>query len=157
MCRAPAAYPHSLRSLRWTPLQARAVSADGKVVVGSRFVERSGIEAFRWTAEEGVVGLGDLPGGDFDGEAFDVSADGTVIVGGSDSNLGGLSEAFRWTANTGLVGLGALPGGRDSVAYGISGDGLVVVGESAFIEPSKFPNRRGLSMDLGYRYVGNYH
>ena len=40
------------------------VSADGSVVVGvSDF--GSGPEPFRWTEAEGMVGLGDLPGGDF--------------------------------------------------------------------------------------------
>jgi probable HAF family extracellular repeat protein len=39
-------------------------------------------------------------------------------------------EAFRWTASGGMVGLGMLPGATRSLAYGVSGDGLVVVGQS---------------------------
>ena len=42
--------------------RARAVSADGLVVVGGGR-SASGREAFRWTASGGMVGLGDLPGG----------------------------------------------------------------------------------------------
>src|SRR5262245_25705618 len=48
------------------------VSADGSVVVGvSDF--GSGPEAFRWTEAGGMVGLGDLPGGDFWSLAWGVS------------------------------------------------------------------------------------
>jgi probable HAF family extracellular repeat protein len=53
--------------------------------------------------------LGDLPGGEFHSVAIGVSADGSVIVGPSDSASG--YEAFRWTSDGGMVGLGDLPGG----------------------------------------------
>ena len=54
--------------------------------------------------------LGSLPsGGIFYSDAADVSADGSVVVGGSFSASG--REAFRWTASTGMVGLGDLPDG----------------------------------------------
>lgn len=43
---------------------ANGISPDGSVVVGSsRSV--NGIEAFRWSEQQGMVGLGDLPGGIF--------------------------------------------------------------------------------------------
>jgi probable HAF family extracellular repeat protein len=72
-------------------------------------------------------GLGDLPGGEFYSSAWDVSADGSVVVGYSYSASGW--EAFRWTAGGGMVGLGWLPGGHlISRAYGVSADGSVVVG-----------------------------
>lgn len=45
-----------------------AVSANGRVVVGVS-QSASGPQAFRWTAETGMVGLGDLPGGGFGSEA----------------------------------------------------------------------------------------
>lgn len=50
-------------------------------------------EAFRWTSDGGMVGLGDLPGGRFDSFAIGVSADGSVIVGGG--NIADGTEAFR--------------------------------------------------------------
>ena len=104
-----------------------AVSADGLVVVGRN--NFGGSEAFRWTAAEGLVGLGDLPGGTVFSEALAVSADGSVIVGRSVSDSG--SEAFRWTQATGMVGLGDLSGGIFfSQASGVSADGSVVVGWS---------------------------
>ena len=74
-------------------------------------------------------GLGDLPGGAFRSEAYDVSADGSVVVGTSHSENGW--EAFRWTTQTGMVGLGDLPGGGfSSLAYSVSGNGGVIVGQA---------------------------
>ncbi len=56
-------------------------------------------------------GLGDLPGGRFSSYASGVSADGSVVVGSSESTAMFTVEAFRWTQSTGMVGLGDLPGG----------------------------------------------
>jgi len=116
--------------------EAEAVSADGSVVVGSSISGvsgRSGIyEAFRWTAEDGMIGLGDLPGGGPDSRAYGVSADGSVVVGRSESaDSGFTTEAFRWTQTEGMVGLGDLPGGHfESRANGVSPDGTLLVGQS---------------------------
>jgi probable HAF family extracellular repeat protein len=86
-------------------------------------------EAFLWTEEHGMVGLGDLSGGDFYSNAEGVSADGSIVVGFSRSGSG--REAFLWTQYDGMVGLGDLPGGVfDSVAFGISADRSTVVGFS---------------------------
>src|SRR5262245_56570228 len=83
--------------------------------------------------------LGDLPGGGFYSRANAVSADGSVVVGNSDSGKGQFGEAFRWTAAGGMVGLGDLPGGDFySDATGVSADGSVVVGttySSSGLEP----------------------
>lgn len=112
--------------------QANGVSGDGKVVVGyspSANTSTTNTEAFRWTSGGGMVGLGDLPGGDFDSEANAASADGLVIVGHSSSADGNLREAFRWTGGGGMVGLGDFPGGDfSSDATGVSANGNVVVG-----------------------------
>jgi MYXO-CTERM domain-containing protein len=111
---------------------ARAANSDGSVVVGTGAIiiehaVRS--QAFRWTAAFGLVGLGELPGGNFESSAADVSSDGSTIVGRSDSGSG--TEAFRWTAASGMVGLGDLPGGDFfSQALGVSADGSTVVGHS---------------------------
>ena len=66
--------------LRPSSMEHAAVSADGSVVVVA-FQSANGQEAFRWPAGGNQQGLGDLPGGDFFSAAFDVSADGRVIVG----------------------------------------------------------------------------
>lgn len=106
-----------------------AVSGDGRVVVGQLGPGGPGSEAFRWTEAEGVIGIGYLDGLVFGAaHASGVSADGSVIVGGSSSALG--FEAFRWTQATGHVGLGfGGPGPAFTRAWGVSGDGAVVVGE----------------------------
>ncbi|MFQ5634997.1 MAG: PEP-CTERM sorting domain-containing protein, partial [Gammaproteobacteria bacterium] len=84
-------------------------------------------QAFRWTVGDGMVGLGDLPGGAAQSTAFDVSGDGNVIVGYSLATAG--PEAFRWTAAGGMAGLGDLPGGAfRSFAHGVSANGSIVVG-----------------------------
>ena len=41
----------------------------------------SGREAFRWTSDGGMVGLGDLPGGEFTSYATGVSGDGIAVLG----------------------------------------------------------------------------
>jgi probable HAF family extracellular repeat protein len=101
---------------------ANAVSADGSVVVGRGASETCGrggcrntFPAFRWTHSTGMVALGI-------GTAMDISADGSVIVGGS-------SQAARWTQDSVGESLGDLPGGSvNSFAWGVSADGSVVVG-----------------------------
>lgn len=109
---------------------AEAVSADGSVVVGFTDKRFTGSEAFIWTAETGMVGLGYLPGGGALSHAAAISADGSMVVGSSDTVEG--IEAFRWTKELGMVGLGDLPGGnRFSSAKATNVDGTVIVGESS--------------------------
>lgn len=116
---------------------AVGVSADGSVVVGtghSPFVGGTNTqEAFRWTAAGGMQALGDLmPGGEIDSGAFDVSSDGSTVVGFA-SGLSLRQEAFRWTSTTGMIGLGGLPGEESqSHANGVSADGSVVVGATSY-------------------------
>ncbi len=109
---------------------ARAVSADGSVIVGEGTNAAGFPEAFRWTAATGLQSLGFLPSCN-QSTATGVSADGSVIVGyciGTDY----LSRAFRWTEAGGMVDLGALPSGYVvSRANAVSADGLVVVGQLA--------------------------
>ena len=69
--------------------------------------------------------LGVLPDG-YNSYAYDVSADGAVVVGGAE-NAAGQWRAFRWTALGGMQDLGTL-GCCDSRANGVSADGAVVVG-----------------------------
>jgi probable HAF family extracellular repeat protein len=109
---------------------ARGVSGDAQVVVGAGNYADAGLkEAFSWTSGTDMVGLGDLPGGSFDSEAWATSQDGSVIVGIGHSAVD--AEAFRWTANSGMVGLGLLSETDYSRAFGVSGNGTIVVGDSA--------------------------
>ncbi len=45
--------------------------------------------------------LNDLPGGEFNSLAYGISADGSVVVGFSESANG--YEAFRWTRHGGMI------------------------------------------------------
>ena len=122
--------------------QALDISQDGSTVVGlsSRRAAGTGAierEAFRWTAETGMVGLGDLPGGDFDSRAFAASGDGSIVVGESETS-GGATRAFIWDESNGMrdlkqalrddFGLGTPGFTRLNEAVGISADGRVITG-----------------------------
>ncbi|MGD0420648.1 MAG: hypothetical protein ABSA68_13895 [Xanthobacteraceae bacterium] len=102
------------------------VSANGKVISGSGINAAGSVEAYRWTAATGMVGLGFLPG-ETDSVALGISGNGRVVVGDSENPN---AEAFRWTAATGMVGLGYLPGDTRSYAYGADRNGSVIVGMS---------------------------
>jgi hypothetical protein len=98
-----------------TTSAATAVSTDGLVIVGS-----SGGQAFRWTTEEGMVGIGDF-------NATDVSADGSMIVG----HEGG--EVVVWDEAHGIRSLRTMLGFDMSDwawidSAGLSDDGTTIVG-----------------------------
>jgi len=99
--------------------------SDGSVVVG----DATGAfddHAFRWTVAGGLEDLGTMTGGN-GSHGRGVSADGSTVVGyGGTSGFTGI-RAFRWTSAGGMVSLGAPPG-MASRAYGVSGNGQVVVG-----------------------------
>lgn len=101
------------------PVNARAmgVSGDGTVIVG--YGSRSDVydEAFRWTKEEGMVGLGFRRSA-----ALGISRDGKYVVGIRQG------RAFRWTKDGGWEILPLLYGGGNNYAEGVSADGSVVVG-----------------------------
>lgn len=110
---------------------ANAVSADGSVVVGYGGHKIDGVpyqvyQAFRWTAKDGMVGLGWLSGGRRFSEAYGISADGSTVVGSSDSAAG--QQAMRYTAANGMQGLGLPAGAIGGRAVAASADGFVIVG-----------------------------
>lgn len=116
--------------------EACDVSADGSVVVGSS-ISGNGLEAYRWEAGA-MTGLGDLPGPIFQSRATGVSDDGLVVTGiGKNANR--VNEGFRWEGGV-MDGIGAftIPGSGgaagESEAFGISGDGEVIVGRSNFTQ-----------------------
>ena len=114
---------------------AFSASSDGSVIVGLATSDR-GTEAFRWTRETGMVGLGALSEDPYSSLAFDLNSDGTIIVGGSKTGPR-TSEAFIWDSVHGLrrlrdvltqeYGLD-LVGWELSGALGISDDGRAIAG-----------------------------
>lgn len=103
---------------------ASAISADGKVVVGSSWAAPGSMESqsFRWTASNGMTTLDHESG--WASMASAVSYDGSVIVGTTGGRL------FRWTASAGVTYLDWLPGSFSGEAFSVSGDGSVIVGYS---------------------------
>ncbi len=77
-----------------------------------------------------ILDLGVLSGGT-SSTAFDVSADGTVVVGTA-TDAAGYDHAFRWTQANGMSDLGTLPGGVNTLAYAVSADGTTIVGQAKF-------------------------
>lgn len=120
---------------------ARAVSADGSVVVGDAFnyflfcfVQHGGgcfyskfpTHAFRWSSGSGIQ---DINGTTPSSVAKSISADGIHVVGATEE-LG----AARWTSAEGFVTLGLA--NPSQVANDVSADGTVIVGgggQGAFI------------------------
>lgn len=106
---------------------ARAVSADGSVIVGAATAANGFPRAFRWTAETGLVDLG-LPADAGQAEANGISADGSIVAGTSYNTTTGSRAIFRWTVADGLTSLGTIAGGTSGNATGISSDGSVIIG-----------------------------
>ncbi len=114
--------------------QANDVTPNGSVIVGFGTSD-AGTEAFRWTAATGMQSLGHLPSATVESKAWAVSHDGGRVVGWS-AAAGG-ARAFVWESPTGIRNLNDvvqeehgldLQGWIMVAAYGVSADGLVVVG-----------------------------
>jgi uncharacterized membrane protein len=107
-------------------LTATNTSSDGSVVVGD-----NGSQNFMWTEGAGVVLIGGAAPQGFGGQAA-VSGDGTLISAtriNPSTNLGELSSyniaTQTWTSHGSL---GSSSGSSASSAWGMSSDGLTIVG-----------------------------
>ena len=87
------------------------IADDGRTIVGSARTLPSILggdgeveQAFRWTEEGGMQGLGWLPGGSTYSEAIAVSADGSMVFGSSIDGTGA-NAAFIWTELDGMRNL----------------------------------------------------
>ena len=141
-----------IRPVRFIPLgdapggdfksSASAVSADGRVVVGSGVNDR-GTVALRWTEQGGITEIPPaFPEKRYISVAGGVSSDGNTVIGFSSSNESfrgaNMSQGFIWTAEKGIRLLGSLPGGFPfSAARAVSGDGTIVVGQVSVKGPPK--------------------
>jgi probable HAF family extracellular repeat protein len=111
---------------------ARDASPGGAYIVGQRQLQTNlHYRGFRY--HNGIyTDLGDLPGGTDNTIAMSISYDGRTVVGlGNFSFPQNGDEGFIWKEGTGIRGIGFLPGYVTSQALAISGDGNVVVGNSA--------------------------
>ena len=104
------------------------ISGDGSIVVGTYYDSDhpTGAGGFYWTADSGTVPIGGLG-------STGISADGTTIVGNANDAMG-LENAAVWQGGTDWQVIGSftpdpLPCGQSlSAAYGVNGDGSVIVG-----------------------------
>lgn len=116
------------------------IAANGAVVAGVFGYESFRSQAFRY-ADGVMTGLGTLPGDFNDSYATGVSADGNVIVGGSDwqNNSGAFpGAAFIWTEAQGMQSLAEVLLTQHAAGFarytslgsalGVSADGLTIVG-----------------------------
>jgi len=131
-----------------TTSRARAVSEDGRAVVGEAYDGNNVVRAFYWHADDGI--MLDIASTSVDNwasenairngwpvnsTATDISADGSTVIGYANA----AERAFRWTEASGLVnlvrtdfddGTTADWGALYTNAYAVSADGSVVVGEA---------------------------
>ncbi len=109
-------------------IYAYGISDDGSTIVGNGS-SNNGSEAFRY-ANGTITGLGDLSGGAFQSNAYGSSHDGSTIVGSSSDAIG--PAAVIWENGGNIQSLGRLAGSasNDSIAYDVSSDGSLVVGNS---------------------------
>lgn len=105
------------------------ISNDGTAAVGTIIDAGTGAQvAARWTAAGGWENLGWLPNAlscPSRSNGYDISGDGTVIVGLSWDGCNG--RGFRWTSATGMQELQNLGNGNNR-ASAISGDGSLIGG-----------------------------
>ena len=123
-----------------------AVSDDGATVAST--LENPGdniVSAATWTQGGGWSFLGCLPGVPPTPEqpaqcstAYDISGDGSVVVGLAWHGDTFRAEGFRWTGGSGMVGLGQ-PAGFSSRASAVSADGTTSGG---FYEDESTGQRR---------------
>ena len=116
---------------------ARAVSADGRVIVGYAPTTDNESHAASWVDGSTVpTDLGTLGGTRSYANA--VSADGNVIVGQSNIAGGGRHAASWVNGSTTAIDLGTL-GGILSEAYAVSADGSVIVGNARTADDVEHP------------------
>jgi uncharacterized membrane protein len=137
------------RAFRWTREQgvewlepptpswfanARAISADGRVIVGDMFSHTLGVaRAFRWSEGEGLKELTTPdwcdPGTGNSG-AYDLNEDGSVIVGMASSGV--REEPVRWQDET-VSSLALSAGATSAIAISADAGRILGQGETAVL------------------------
>ena len=98
-----------------------SAAANGAACVGGAYSPHN--RAFRWTESGGMQDLGTLGGQQSD--AWDVSANGTVVVGRAQDSSNQW-RAFIWREGIGMQALPTPSGWSASVAYALAADGTIV-------------------------------
>lgn len=107
------------------PIEPFALSADGRVVVGSTLFGVVPRTAVRWTRNNGTI---PLVGGAFATySAYDVTPDGSTIVGEGIHPFG--NSAFRWDEQAGIEYFGS-PNSPLAAGLNVSDDGSVIAGRA---------------------------
>lgn len=101
------------------------VNRDGSIVVGLSWY-CPGAEAFEWTSETGIVGLGHPTNAS--SRATTISADGSTIVGFYEDPIQGFRRPVRWISGSTDLFLGDDLAGE---AIAVSSDGSQIVGQAA--------------------------
>ena len=128
------------------------ISRDGLCVVG--YLDNgllTPFHALRWVVGGNSLDLGTLDSANnatFSSFATDTNQDCSVVVGISNTTSTFIVHAFRWTSVGGMVDLGVpANGGPSSRAFGVSGNGTVIVGDADF--PAGAFTRKG-----AFRWAG---
>ena len=144
--------------------EAVGISADGAVIIGKYFLSGSDprcqvfggcTRSFVWTAKIGAVDLGLVDGRE--AEVHALSGDGSLIVGEASSSIA-YRRAFVWTAATGMLDIGTPlfvndPDHSRSEAYGMSGDGSVIVGRAIPTQTSLIPESFRFTTTEGFEFL----
>lgn len=101
------------------------VSGDGSIVVGLAWY-CPGAEAFEWTTQTGIVGLGHPAGAS--SRATTISADGSTVVGFYEDPVQGFRRPVRWISGSTDLFLGDDMAGE---AIAVSSDGSQIAGQAA--------------------------
>lgn len=103
------------------------ISADGTVAAGRETDMNGDVNPARWDGSWTTLGgLGGMSGITL-GTAWDLSDDGTTVVGTA-YIANGDTQPFRWSTATGVMENLGGANNLEAVAYGVSGNGSVVVG-----------------------------
>ncbi len=105
--------------------RAHAISADGRAAAGFTDNGAGRVAAFRWYADAGRSDFGLEPGILGSTVANALSADGSVVVGG------GTTFAFRYRGPGTYQSLGGFQNHMRGEAFGVSGDGEIIVGTAS--------------------------
>lgn len=123
----------------------RHVSADGSLAFGFAVGAAGGLPGYRWSADQGMMLMPDLPGYNWP-EPYAATSSNRFILGSAGVSPRGF-EGFIWSETGGYTMIGDLPGGNHrSALTALTDDGSFGVGYSSFaLTPGGFNIYRAVS------------